>query len=127
VANVLRDVDKADPDDWDLYQTTYQKTGFVRWFLGLEQRPHEVLTYSTVTITNPHGVNTDHRGSDHCAIALPFQDQIVLESPTVKEFVDALYLLKSHKWDKWYELYSGCQIKKKGRSFKIDLDFDHGS
>jgi hypothetical protein len=35
--------------------------------------------------------------------------------------------LKSHKFDKWYELYCGAKCKKIGNKIQINLEFDHGS
>ncbi len=78
-------------------------------------------------INNTSGFNDDHRGSDHCELKLPFVDNIVLEDPTLYDFVSALYKLKSHKFDKWYELYTNCKVTEIDNGYRIDLEFDHGS
>jgi hypothetical protein len=82
-------------------------------------------------IKNNDGYNTDHRGSDHFKYVIPYSDSARLINPTLKDLIDALYLVKSHKCDKWYELYIDTLFTiKKGKyvnEYNIILDFDHGS
>lgn len=100
--------------------------------------------YTSILLINVSGTNYDHRGSDHFQYSLPFSTEYRIYNPTFKDFVNALYMIKSHKADKWYELYSNCQVqslKSPGTKLSIDdidknsesnefiikLSFDHGS
>jgi hypothetical protein len=76
---------------------------------------------------NNCGFNIDHRGSDHCELELTFESHVRLNNPTFNEFICALYTIKSHKFNKWYELYCRCKIIKISGGFRILMDFDHGS
>lgn len=76
-----------------------------------------------VVIYNKAGINPDHRGSDHFLVKMPYAETQVLKSPTLRELVHAVYIAKSHKVDKWYELFHDCKDSYDG----IILDFDHGS
>lgn len=102
---------------------------------GIEEYLFKNTTY--LTLHNTSGFNDDHRGSDHFMYTMPYHSQVTLKNPTLGEFIDALYLIKSHKVDLWYELF--CQAKINVNSFdEIDVDdkankleikliFDHGS
>lgn len=79
-----------------------------------------------LTLRNMRGYNVDHRGSNHCQIQLPWLEQIKIALPiNLHDFFAALYKTKSHKWDKWYELYSGFKLDLNRNLIK--LNFDHGS
>lgn len=82
-----------------------------------------------IEITNECGFNDDHRGSDHTIIKLPFVDKVEIGSAfTLKKVLDAYFNLKSHKFDKWYELYCTADaIKSPNEKIEIQLNFDHGS
>ena len=102
---------------------------------GIEEKLFKNTTY--LKLINMSGFNDDHRGSDHFMYKMPYSESVTLKNPTLGEFVDALYLIKSHKVDLWYELF--CQAKININSFdEIDVDdqenkleikliFDHGS
>lgn len=81
----------------------------------------------TVVLKNPHGVNDDHRGSDHCEIELPFFSSRKLTDPTFEQFVASLYKLKSHKFDTNYEMYCGSKVSRRRGDYYVNLTFDHGS
>ncbi|HAA58993.1 MAG TPA: hypothetical protein DCE42_29835 [Myxococcales bacterium] len=96
----------------------------------LEELPHEVdrvVFEGTLTLQNLSGENTDHRGADHCLLILPFRERITLHHPTVRELVEALFVVKSHKFDTWYELYCGCTLEEGDDGVVISLEMDHGS
>lgn len=81
-----------------------------------------------VIFENIRGFNYDHRGSDHTFIKLDYFDKYQLPDNTLKSFLEGLYKIKSHKFDKWYELF--CKIKsltQKGNQIIIQFNFDHGS
>ncbi len=84
-----------------------------------------------VGFNNLSGVNDDHRGSDHCKLDLEFHDCYDLKSNTWKDFIDAYYRIKSHKFDSWYELF--CYFRRKIQhsdrmtQLTYNFEFDHGS
>lgn len=84
--------------------------------------------FNRVRITNRRGPNEDHRGSTHCKIYLQMHDCVFLERDlTFKDLAIAFYKLKSHKFDKWYELYCNLELRKIRNILEIALRFDHGS
>lgn len=82
-------------------------------------------------LINNDGFNKDHRGSDHFRYKIPFDTVHRMVNPTLKDFINALYLLKSHKCDNWYELFTDATLKHKKYEYndvcEITLGFDHGS
>ena len=83
-----------------------------------------------ITLRNNSGFNQDHRGSTHCRVYLEYEPKLELNLPiTLLDFMKALYRLKSHKWDTWYELYSAVSIDHTYLSdeLTLELSFDHGS
>lgn len=133
------------PDDADsgFYDTTSYDGGSSETSPGMELAFYElimttigkkslndvkILSKKCLRLQNSHGINTDHRGSDHTKIILDFHDEFELENNcTLYKFADACYRVKSHKFDYWYELYGAVSIKSTKSEFKIDLGFDHGS
>ncbi len=91
------------------------------------------ISNSNIIITNKTGFNNDHRGLSHTLIELPFLTKINLGKEfTLEDLIISNTNLKSHKFDYWYELYTGCTIKnnkkaKNNKSVVIELKFDHGS
>lgn len=84
--------------------------------------------YDTITFYNPCGINRDHRGSNHCKIDLQFYNVYTIEQPiTLHKLAFGLFRIKSHKWDKWYELYSECTFREINNTLFIRANFDHGS
>jgi len=80
-----------------------------------------------VYLVNLVGPNTDFRGSDHCIATLEFNNKVRLSSPTVKEWVHAINSLRSHHFDKHYEMYCTSIVGYSSNSVVVSLDFDHGS
>ena len=61
-------------------------------------------------------------------IKLPFVDKVEFKNEfTLRQILDAYFNLKSHKFDKWYELFSSCKVKENGKDITITMVFDHGS
>lgn len=82
----------------------------------------------TLTLFNSVGVNHDHRGSDHVAIRLPWAPQTDLNGPfTMKQLADAVFTLKSHKWDNNYEMFCSSTVTFRDGHCQVGLVFDHGS
>ena len=88
-----------------------------------------VLTgYNKIVMVNTSGENGDHRGSNHCKINLKYHETFSLEGPVkLVDFCSAMYRIKSHKWDKWYELFTGARTKVENDILFILVSFDHGS
>jgi hypothetical protein len=80
-----------------------------------------------VVLRNLSGFNDDHRGSNHTKIELDFHPEYELPNNTQAAFIEGLYRIKSHKFDKWYELYSRCTVRLVGSVIVVSLTFDHGS
>lgn len=88
----------------------------------------KIFSDKKIVIQNPRGINKDHRGSDHIKLKLPFYSKCILEKEcTIKDFVDALFNTKSHKFDKWYELYISSLFKNTDDMYHIGINYDHGS
>ncbi|VBB18626.1 hypothetical protein YASMINEVIRUS_1111, partial [Yasminevirus sp. GU-2018] len=93
----------------------------------LSNRKSDIFFNGTIVIDSGAYDSEDHRGSDHCLISLPTENRVRLESPTFEKFVEALYLTKCKKFDKWYELYTGCVVTVDGSMVTIKTKFDNGS
>ena len=87
-----------------------------------------LVGFNNLTIRNDCGKNKDHRGSNHCNIYLPMHDKVVMTKfATLYDLAIAYYRLKSHKWDRWYELFSYAMPVRKKNDIIVNLVFDHGS
>lgn len=106
--------------------------------LGIEDPLKLLFVGGKLNITrSPLYPNDDHRGSDHFSIELDFETSRTLETPfTLTELIDALYRLKSHKTDSWYEGYfyvergeqsAANQDKEEDFIKRVHLAFDYGS
>ena len=82
----------------------------------------------SVKIINDHGINEDHRGSDHMIIKLPFMSNVELNNEfTLKDLIIACTNIKSHKFDNWYEMYCYSKCEIMNNQIIINTIFDHGS
>lgn len=91
----------------------------------------------TVKFINVSGFNSDHRGSDHTKIKLDVHREFTLRGPTLRDFVEGFFRIKSHKFDLWYELFTDIQKFQLSKSNPSDpsaqsnltlwFSFDHGS
>lgn len=111
--------DKSKKIILDIYANNNIETSKVKFISG-----------SDIVIKNKCGFNYDHRGLNHTLIELPFLSKINLgKNFSLKDLIIANSNLKSHKFDYWYELYTGCDVKKneKKNSIVIELKYDHGS
>ncbi len=79
--------------------------------------------------TNRTGFNYDRRGSTQCNLDVHYQDKYVLQRMTLYEFLVGMYKIKSHKFDKWYEMFYKIQRKKLSNDniLHITFSFNHGS
>lgn len=89
----------------------------------------QIVMSKPLVINNLSGFNNDHRGSDHIPLSLPWEYHVHMDSTvTLGELTDTAYLIKSHKFDKWYELYVGVGSIDKSKHFiEVGVNFDHGS
>lgn len=88
----------------------------------------KIIGFDTIKMTNKSGYNHDHRGSNHCHLALPYKRSVTIdEHITLSELARNFFILKSHKFDKWYELFDKATLKRDGDDFNVEISFDHGS
>jgi hypothetical protein len=88
----------------------------------------QLIGYKNIHIHNNNGINNDHRGSNHCKIALQYYDDYIISTPlTAHKLALAYYRIKSHKFDDWYELYCNCNCMAENDTLNVYLNFDHGS
>jgi hypothetical protein len=77
---------------------------------------------------NQSGYNNDHRGSTHCKLYVEMEDIVNFKGMiTLYDLIHIFYRLKSHKFNKWYEMYCGSFVINKNNIYAISLTFDHGS
>lgn len=94
----------------------------------LSQKCDDVFYKGKITIISTSHGGEDHRGSNHCLIDLPSISNITLINPTFNEFVETLYLSKENKFDKWYEMYTDCNIRTTNNNdITLTLNYDYGS
>lgn len=82
-----------------------------------------------IEIINTSGENQDHRGSTHTILDVQMENNLFLKLPcTIHQLAEKLFRIKSHKWDKWYELFSEVTAIFFDDSYAtLEVDFDHGS
>lgn len=84
---------------------------------------------STITLVNSSGFNDDHRGSDHTKLILDFNNEWTVKGNRFVDFAEAVFRIKSHKFDTWYEMFceSHSESNLTGDKFVVMCEFDHGS
>jgi hypothetical protein len=88
----------------------------------------KLVGFDTIELKNTRGENDDHRGSTHCNLRVDYEDSYKLTKLNLTQLIVGLYRIKSHKFDKWYELFSDARISvKNGSNLVISCGFDHGS
>ena len=124
--DVVKYVFKMDPENYE--DGSFVNVDFVNKISGINPKKILLVGYKKLIIRNPHGINYDHRGSTHCNIYLKMHDEITTKKViSLYRLCNYFYKIKSHKWDKWYELY--CRVKTSNVNGVITVDtiFDHGS
>ena len=83
----------------------------------------------SIVLINDAGINDDERGSNSYDIELDFHERVILKSPNLLNFLDAIYRIKSHKNDYWHELFCGVNIidYSTPKTIYLGFEFDHGS
>jgi len=125
----IKDVyDRFETENEDSEENTHIFPPVIDYLIGLETVDPKIPFYNgKINLINESGFNDDHRGSDHNMFNLSYCDDVTLSDPTLDEFVCALYQIKSHKYDKWYELYTDSKVEINGNDLVIKTSFDHGS
>lgn len=77
-------------------------------------------------------VSYDHRGTDHMNREIPVFNNIIVTpvngSVSTKDIITAIYCLKNHHFDTWYELYAGAAIlEDRDDMIVVGIQFDYGS
>ena len=86
--------------------------------------------FDEILLINKSGINHDHRGSNHCKVELVYYSHFKINNKdTLEDFANAFYRVKSHKWDKYYEMYHLSSVTKTSNNnyYFVDVEFDHGS
>jgi hypothetical protein len=88
-----------------------------------------VTWFKRIHISNDAGFNEDSRGSNNVRHKLKFSDTIDLPcNHTLYDLGNCLYTMKSHKFDRWYELWMPDIDVEHHKEFNdVTIDFDHGS
>lgn len=91
------------------------------------------ITMYPVVLKNDLGFSDDPRGADNYNCSLPTLSEYNINNTnefTFEELCRAAYIIKTKKFDKWYELYnisSDIIVDDDNQLITIDLDFQHGS
>lgn len=117
---------KEDDDCFDMPESDFNKLQNNR------MQDIRLRVSGDVHLVNPKGVNWDHRGANHTRLELDFFDELNLKRDkdgciAYSKLACALYKLKSHKFDNWYEMYIGTETLVKNGNLYAKVDFDHGS
>ncbi len=78
-----------------------------------------------ITLFNCRGINDDKRGMNRCLLCLPCskKKEPLRNGCTLDNLIRKFFLVRSHKCEDWYELYTGATFDNN----EITLEFDHGS
>jgi hypothetical protein len=88
----------------------------------------------TICVYNKSHINRDPRGIRRLDWMMLYHNHYKIEAISddikLSDLRDALYRIKSHKFDMWYELYTSCKYKHhddESRTIILSIKFDHGS
>lgn len=92
------------------------------------------FTHKSIILENSSDINHDSRGITKLDWHMSYtRSKIIVPDPNnthimFSQIVDALYDIKSHKFEYWYELYSECDVEKiSPNTINIHCVYDHGS
>ncbi|AGC02436.1 hypothetical protein H012_gp012 [Acanthamoeba polyphaga moumouvirus] len=109
----------------------------------IEKSPKKLILKDirTIKLIKNKGVNKDRRGVRDLDWKLHFWQEYIISSKRslkLHDLIIAAYKIKSHKFEKWYEMF--CRVsyddfiifhnsddKKKWKEITAVLEFDHGS
>lgn len=91
------------------------------------------ITKYPVLLKNRTGPSCDDRGADNKDCKLPTLSEYIVSDSNewyFKDLCEASYIVKTKKFDTWYELYNGCNklvIDDDKQQISMFVDFGHGS
>lgn len=92
------------------------------------------LAYASITLCNLCGINSDYRGVRKLDWCMLYTSEMTITSKLNSSYImfpqiiKALYDIKSHKFEYWYELYIKCKIKNiSPNAIGVYCIYDHGS
>ena len=74
--------------------------------------------------------NDDWRGVRDLDTTFPWAPRVKVENPTYQQAIAMFFAIKSHKWDKWYEMldFDGTEVDLRDpKNPIVYLSFDYGS
>lgn len=91
--------------------------------------PDEDLGISSLTFINSEDEpNNDNRGTIDIDCTYPWTKEICVHNPTYLQVLQMFFAIKSHKWDRWYELFGGAAIDMLDEDNPIvEISFGYGS
>lgn len=97
----------------------------------LFKHPSDFRTSEIWNLHNRSGWNSDERGSDYergIPIQLPYSENAIIPAgSTLDDVINAFLMIRSHKFEDWYESFISADVKQEQDLIQIDLEFDHGS
>lgn len=124
---------------YDIIHDSFDNESQIAFVEFLDTNRHEIIinasdeaiNFTTLVVENLSGENLDHSGSTHCKLDNLYESEVELTLPcTLDQLAQALFKIKSHKWDKWYELFTGAEIGFSSTDtgiIDLCIQFDHGS
>jgi hypothetical protein len=119
---------KHEYDDYERFSDIYDMTiNEYQSMVDTLHRQQDLFFRGKIVLMNMSGFNDDRRGKDSCPVILPYCHSVELIDPTIEQFIEALWLIKSKKFDIWYEMWSSAKIIIDGDKTILKCEFDHGS
>ncbi len=88
----------------------------------------KLVGFNSITLKNNCGINEDHRGSTHCNLLVDYEEKYQLIKLNLNQLLVGLYRIKSHKFDKNYEMFCSCHHEIEAHNkLLLKFEFDHGS
>jgi hypothetical protein len=120
---------KHTDDNWiEEEMSTIKKNKMMNILLKYDKKSIVFVGINKYVFINTRGFNEDHRGSTHCKLYVKMENVVGFKGMiTLYDLIHIFYRLKSHKFDKWYEMYCESKVFSDNNSYIIKLNFDHGS
>ena len=81
----------------------------------------------TLIIKKIEGFKSNTHHTDNFIIKLPYNETIELINPTIKQFINSLWLVKSNKINVWHQFYCSAKIFINASNTCIVCRYDHDS
>ena len=125
---------EIDDDDKNEYIKRKILNELVEYFLDKTKKLDDLkFTFSRIRVDNMRGINEDPRGVRKLDWHLQYNYEVEVlpennnANITFQQFIDALYDIKSHKFENWYELYCGCDVLVDYTDMFVSCNYDHCS